>query len=165
MNAPEVTTLISSAERRARGQKPQQTESSIRLWCGIEFFSYGLSFPFSTAECKEGNDREGGIGDRDGREDSVRPATRRKCHEPGKGKLPSPEANEVQNGGGHGLARTVERLHQHHAPGVEDKTVGHDAKGARGQGSHLRVGGEDSQKWFREDDEDLPPRSLEKTML
>ena len=94
------------------------------------------------------------VRDRERPEDAVLRQPQREGEGRRERELEEPEDPDVDPGRRRRVARPVERLHRHHAPGVEDVAVADDAEGADRHRVRLRVYRERRQNEVREPDEE-----------
>ena len=83
----------------------------------------------------------------------------------GQRNLNEPEAEEIHDGRGDGVACAVEGLQHDHAVGVADVAVADDAQARRGQRDDLRVLGEEAHDGLGEDDEEDADAAEEKHVV
>src|ERR1035441_225997 len=93
-----------------------------------------LLLPLSAPEENPAGDREGRKRDRDREEHAARAEAGAHREKVCERDLPEPEDEEVDDGGRPEIGRAVERLHEHHAPSVEEEPRRNDAQALRRDG-------------------------------
>src|SRR6267378_503727 len=142
------TCALAEASARAMSDSEPIMGMTIRYLRGDGLHAPELPPPAPEQDRADDGERREGSGDGD--EHAPRAESEVHGERPRERNLPQPEAAQVEPGGRPGVTGTVERLREHHPPGVEYVPVADDPQAHRRHWRDPRVGREQRHNRVRE---------------